>query len=233
MPDQTVLIIDDEAAIRDMVSVAFEVAGFNCLQADNARDGHALIIDRKPDLVLLDWMMPVTSGIELLRRLRRDELTDKIPVIMLTAKAEEDNLVQGLEGGADDYIAKPFSPRELIARAKTVLRRKQPDMPEEVIRVLELEFDPVSYHVSIAGQQVAMGPTEFRLLTFFLTHQDRVYSRDQILDHVWGGNVYMDERTVDVHIRRLRKALSIKDHNQLIQTVRGVGYRFSTKLSTL
>ncbi|MDY0069282.1 MAG: phosphate regulon transcriptional regulator PhoB [Porticoccaceae bacterium] len=231
MTEPTVLIIDDEPAIRDMIATAFEVAGFECLQADNARDGHALIIDRKPDLVLLDWMMPVTSGIELLRRLRRDELTDKIPVIMLTAKADEDNLVQGLEGGADDYITKPFSPRELIARAKAVLRRKQPQMPEEVISALDLVFDPVSHHVTIGGQPVVMGPTEFRLLGFFLGHQDRVYSRDQILDHVWGGNVYMDERTVDVHIRRLRKALSIDGHEQLIQTVRGAGYRFSTRLA--
>ncbi|MFA5495733.1 MAG: phosphate regulon transcriptional regulator PhoB [Porticoccaceae bacterium] len=230
MTAQTILIIDDEAAIRDMVGIALEVAGFRCLQAENARDGHALIIDEKPDLVLLDWMMPATSGIELLRRLRRDELTEKTPVIMLTAKTEEDNLVQGLEGGADDYITKPFSPRELIARAKAVLRRKQPQIPEEVISARELVFDPVSHRVTIAGETVSMGPTEFRLLGFFLGHQDRVYSRDQILDHVWGGNVYMDERTVDVHIRRLRKALSVAGHDQLIQTVRGAGYRFSTRL---
>ncbi|KJS08792.1 MAG: transcriptional regulator PhoB [Gammaproteobacteria bacterium BRH_c0] len=229
MTMQTILIIDDEAAIRDMVGIALEVAGFRCLQAENARDGHALIIDEKPELVLLDWMMPITSGIELLRRLRRDELTEKLPVIMLTAKAEEDNLVQGLEGGADDYITKPFSPRELVARTKAVLRRKQPQMPEEIIHARDLVFDPVSHHVTIGEQTLSMGPTEFRLLGFFLTHQDRVYSRDQILDHVWGGNVYMDERTVDVHIRRLRKALSIADHDQLIQTVRGSGYRFSTR----
>ncbi len=231
MTAQTILIIDDEAAIRDMVSVALEVAGFECLQADNARDGHALIIDEKPDLVLLDWMMPITSGIELLRRLRKDELTEKVPVILLTAKAEEDNLVQGLEVGADDYVTKPFSPRELVARAKAVLRRKQPQLPEEIITARELVFDPVSHVVTIGGQPVSMGPTEFRLLGFFLGHQDRVYSRDQILDHVWGGNVYMDERTVDVHIRRLRKALSIDNHDQLVQTVRGAGYRFSTRLA--
>ena len=231
MTEQTVLIIDDEAAIRDMVSIALEAAGFNCLQAENARDGHALIIDENPDLVLLDWMMPATSGVELLRRLRRDELTEKVPVIMLTAKTDEDNLVQGLDSGADDYVTKPFSPRELIARTKAVLRRKAPQIPEEVIHVEGMIYDPISHHITIGGKTVSMGPTEFRLLGFFLTHQDRVYSRDQILDHVWGGNVYMDERTVDVHIRRLRKALSIDGHDQLIQTVRGAGYRFSTRLT--
>jgi two-component system phosphate regulon response regulator PhoB len=231
MTEQTILIIDDEAAIRDMVAIALEAAGFRCLQAENAVAGHAAIIDESPDLVLLDWMMPQTSGVELLRRLRRDELTEKTPVIMLTAKTDEDNMVQGLDAGADDYVTKPFSPRELIARTKAVLRRKAPQMPEDVIKIDGLVFDPISHHVAISGQAIAMGPTEFRLLGFFLSHQDRVYSRDQILDHVWGGNVYMDERTVDVHIRRLRKALSVDNHEQLIQTVRGAGYRFSTKLS--
>ncbi len=177
-------------------------------------------------------MMPHTSGLELLRRLRRDELTEKLPVIMLTAKSEEDNLVQGLDSGADDYVSKPFSPRELIARTRAVLRRKMPQIPEETVQVGSLVFDPVSHHVTIGGRTISMGPTEFRLLGFFLTHQDRVYSRDQILDHVWGGNVYMDERTVDVHIRRLRKALSVDSHDQLIQTVRGAGYRFSTRMTT-
>ncbi|GIX31777.1 MAG: DNA-binding response regulator [Porticoccaceae bacterium] len=231
MAEQTVLIIDDEAAIRELVSVAMEAAGFRCLQAANAREGHALIVDERPDLVLLDWMMPQTSGIELLRRLRRDELTRKLPIIMLTAKADEDNRVQGLEGGADDYVTKPFSPRELVARARAVLRRRQPLLPQEVVRVADLEYDPVSHHVTIGGRPIAMGPTEFRLLGFFLAHQDRVYSRSQIIDHVWGGNVYMDERTVDVHIRRLRKALSVDHHDRLIQTVRGAGYRFSARFA--
>jgi two-component system phosphate regulon response regulator PhoB len=231
MTEQTVLIIDDEAAIRDMVSIAMEVAGFTCLQAENARDGHAMIIDENPDLVLLDWMMPATSGMELLRRLKRDELTAKVPVIMLTAKTDEDNMVQGLEGGADDYVTKPFSPRELVARVKAVLRRKEPATPEDIISVGPLVYDPISHHATINGEALSMGPTEFRLLGFFISHQDRVYTRDQILDHVWGGNVYMDERTVDVHIRRLRKALSLDNCDQLIQTVRGAGYRFSSKLS--
>ncbi|OUS13504.1 phosphate regulon transcriptional regulatory protein PhoB [Gammaproteobacteria bacterium 53_120_T64] len=230
MTEATILIVDDESAIRDMVAVALEVAGYTCLQADNARSAHALIIDESPDLVLLDWMMPETSGLELLRRLRREELTAKLPVIMLTAKAEEDNMIQGLDSGADDYMHKPFSPRELIARIKSTLRRQGSETQEEPIQVDGLLFDPISHHVSIHGQALSLGPTEFRLLSFFLSHQERVYSRDQILDHVWGGNVYMDERTVDVHIRRLRKALSIAGHQRFVQTVRGTGYRFSQKL---
>jgi len=229
MPEASVLIVDDEAAIRDMVAAALEVAGFRCLRAENARTAYALIVDEKPDLVLLDWMMPEVSGIEFLRRLRRDERSAELPVILLTAKAEEDNLVQGLDAGADDYVTKPFSPRELIARVRALLRRRDLGQQDAPIRVQGLVYDPVSHHVSIHGQAVAMGPTEFRLLGFFLTHQDRVYSRDQILNHVWGGNVYMDERTVDVHIRRLRKALG--DHDRLVQTVRGAGYRFSEKLA--
>ena len=229
MADARILVVDDEPAIRDMIAVALEVAGFECLRAENARVAHALIIDQQPDLVLLDWMMPETSGLELLRRLRRDELTAHLPVILLTAKAEEDNQVQGLDSGADDYISKPFSPRALIARIRALLRRRELDVGEAPIEVQGLVYDPVSHHVTCAGMPVAMGPTEFRLLGFFLTHQDRVYSRDQILSHVWGGNVYMDERTVDVHIRRLRKALG--GHDRFIQTVRGAGYRFSEKLA--
>ncbi|HBD11564.1 MAG TPA: phosphate regulon transcriptional regulatory protein PhoB [Porticoccaceae bacterium] len=228
--EATVLIVDDEPAIRDMVCIALESAGFNSMQAENAADAHTLIIDEDPDVVLLDWMMPGTSGLELLRRLRRDEITAQIPVIMLTAKAEEDNLVQGLDSGAADYITKPFSPRELIARIRALIRRTQPTTGTEPIKVDQLVYDPVSHHVSIGEKAISMGPTEFRLLGFFLTHQDRVYSRDQILDHVWGGNVYIDERTVDVHIRRLRKALAVADHDRFIQTVRGAGYRFSQKL---
>jgi two-component system phosphate regulon response regulator PhoB len=231
MNDKTILVVDDEPAIRDMISTALDVAGFDCLQAENAQQAHAMIIDEKPDLVLLDWMMPGTSGIELIRRLQRDELTKNVPVIMLTAKANEDNVVQGLEVGADDYITKPFSPRALVARINAVLRRAEPQLPQEPIAVDQLLFDPISHRVTIDGQPVSMGPTEFRLLSFFLTHQERVYSRDQILDHVWGGNVYMDERTVDVHIRRLRKAISLEGQDRFIQTVRGAGYRFSTKVA--
>jgi two-component system phosphate regulon response regulator PhoB len=231
MTEATILVVDDETAIRDMVCAALDVSGFQCLQAENARDAHALIIDRSPDLVLLDWMMPGTSGLELLRRLKRDELTAKLPIIMLTAKTEEDNLVQGLEAGADDYVAKPFSPRELVARIRALLRRRDTDVPEQPIAVDQLVFDPVSHHVSVGGKAVPMGPTEFRLLGFFLAHQNRVYSRGQILDRVWGSNVYMDERTVDVHIRRLRKALAVDHHDRFIQTVRGAGYRFSARFA--
>ncbi len=230
MSNKTILVVDDEPAIRDMISAALDVAGYDCLQAKNAQQAHGVIIDEQPDLVLLDWMMPGTSGIELIRRLQRDELTKNVPVILLTAKVAEDNMVQGLESGADDYITKPFSPRALIARINAVLRRSEADLPQEPIQVNQLLFDPVSHRVTIAGQPITMGPTEFRLLSFFLTHQERVYSRDQILDHVWGGNVYMDERTVDVHIRRLRKAISLEGHDRFIQTVRGAGYRFSTKV---
>lgn len=232
MSTKTILIIDDEAAIRDMLRIALEMADYRCLEASNAQDGHSLIIDEKPDLVLMDWMMPGTSGMELTRRLKRDDVTAKIPIIMLTAKGEEDNKIQGLETGADDYITKPFSPRELIARLKAVLRRIEPDEPEEPILVDQLCLDPISQRVTIAEEPVDMGPTEYRLLSFFLTHQERVYNRGQLLDHIWGGNVYIDERTVDVHIRRLRKALAPLEHDRFVQTVRGSGYRFSTKVAS-
>ena len=225
-----VLIVDDEAPIREMIAVALEMAGYECLEADNAQQAHALILDQKPDMVLLDWMMPGTSGIEFARRLRRDEVTAEIPVIMLTAKADEDNKVKGLEAGVDDYIIKPFSPRELVARLKTVLRRATPKGVEEPVTVDGLTLDPISHRVTADGQPADLGPTEFRLLQFFMTHQDRAYSRSQLLDMVWGGNVYVEERTVDVHIRRLRKALGPR-HDYLVQTVRGTGYRFSAQVA--
>ena len=230
MPKHTILIVDDESAIRDMLCLALEGADFNVLQAENAQQAHVLIVDRSPDLVLLDWMMPSTTGLELLRRLKRDEVTEKVPVIMLTAKAEENSKISGLDAGADDYIAKPFSPRELISRVKAVLRRIGSEELQEPIAVGALLFDPIGHRVSIANQPIKLGPTEYRLLQFFLTHQERVYTRSQILDYVWGGNVYLDDRTVDVHIRRLRKAISVAGHENYVQTVRGSGYRFSTKL---
>jgi two-component system phosphate regulon response regulator PhoB len=230
MAERKILIVDDESAIRDMLRVALEMADYQCLEASNAQDAHALIIDEKPDLVLLDWMMPGTSGIELARRLKRDEVTADIPLIILTAKGEEDNKIQGLEVGADDYITKPFSPRELVARLKAVLRRTDPRTNAQPITVRGLCLDPVSHRVTINDEPVEVGPTEYRLLEFFLTHQERAYTRSQLLDHVWGGNVYVEERTVDVHIRRLRKALAIDNHESLVQTVRGTGYRFSAKV---
>jgi two-component system phosphate regulon response regulator PhoB len=230
MSANTILIVDDEAAIREMIRVGLELAGYECLEAENAQDAHGIIIDQRPDLVLLDWMMPVTSGIELLRRLRRDELTRDILVIMLTAKDDEDNRVQGLDVGADDYITKPFSSRELMARIKALLRRTAMPVVEESIEVGGLKLDPASHRVFVDAMPLNMGPTEFKLLKFFMTHQERAYSRGQLLDQVWGTNVYVEERTVDVHIRRLRKALQTDDRDcgLLIQTVRGTGYRFST-----
>ncbi len=231
MPDKTILIVDDETPIRDMLRVALEMAEYKCIEAEDAQQAHSLIIDEKPDLVLLDWMLPGTSGIELARRLKRDEVSAEIPIIMLTAKGEEDNKIQGLEVGADDYITKPFSPRELVARLKAVLRRTDSFTDSGPIFVKNLCLDQISHRVTIHDQPVPMGPTEYRLLEFFLTHQERVYTRNQLLDHVWGGNVYVEERTVDVHIRRLRKALTLEGHDRFIQTVRGAGYRFSTKVS--
>ncbi|MGM0535276.1 MAG: phosphate regulon transcriptional regulator PhoB [Pseudomonadota bacterium] len=228
MTAKTVLIVDDEAPIREMIAVALEMADYRVLEADNAQDAHAMVVDHQPDLVLLDWMMPGTSGIELARRLKREESTAELPIIMLTAKGEEDNKIQGLEAGADDYITKPFSPRELVARLKAVLRRATPRGVEDPVEVGGLLLDPVSHRVSVDGRSLEMGPTEYRLLQFFMTHQERAYTRGQLLDQVWGGNVYVEERTVDVHIRRLRKALG-EPHHQLIQTVRGTGYRFSAK----
>ena len=213
-----------------MIAVALEMAGYHCLEASNCKDAHASIVDRKPDMILLDWMLPGTTGLEFTRRLKRDDLTKEIPIILLTAKGEEDNKIQGLDSGADDYITKPFSPRELVARLKAVLRRATPLGIEESIEIEGLLLDPTCHRVTANQASVDIGPTEYRLLQFFMTHQERAYSRTQLLDQVWGGNVYVEERTVDVHIRRLRKALG-SAHEHLIQTVRGTGYRFSTKVS--
>ena len=236
MTESTILIVDDEAAIRDMVGITLDLAGFTSIAASNAHEAHVSIIDHKPDLVLLDWMLPGGSGIELARRLRRDEITTNLPIIMLTAKTSEDNKVQGLSEGVDDYVTKPFSPRELVARIKTVLRRVNGKQKDRVLRVFDLQLDPTSHRISIEDQPVEMGPTEFRLPKFFLLNQEKVFSRDHIQDSVWGGNVYLEERTIDVHIRRLRKALSsidgaTIDYAKLIQTVRGAGYRFSVRPS--
>ena len=236
MPESTILIVDDEASIRDMVGITLDLAGFKSISAATAHDAYVSVIDNKPDLVLLDWMLPGGSGIELARRLRGDEATTNIPIIMLTAKASEDNKVQGLSEGVDDYVTKPFSPRELVARIKTVLRRIDGKQKDKALRVFDLELDPTSHRITIEEQPIEMGPTEFRLLKFFLLNQERVFSRDHIQDSVWGGNVYLEERTIDVHIRRLRKALaSVEntaiDYTKLIQTVRGAGYRFSIRPS--
>lgn len=230
MSEKNVLIVDDEAPIREMIAVALEMAGYHCREASNARDAYSSIVDNRPDLILLDWMLPETSGIELVRRLKRDDITVDIPIVMLTAKSEEDNKIQGLEVGADDFITKPFSPRELVARLRAVIRRATPAGVQESIDVKGLVLDPVCHLVRSHGTVLSMGPTEFKLLHFFMTHPERVYTRAQLLDQVWGGNVYVEERTVDVHIRRLRKALG-QSHDYLVQTVRGTGYRFSIKVT--
>ena len=228
MAKQSILVIDDEPAIRDMLQIALDAAGFKVGLAEDAKQAYPIIIDTPPDLILRDWMMPGTSGIELLRRLRRDEIN--VPVIMLTAKVEEASKISGLDSGADDYIAKPFSPRELVSRVKAILRRTSEESMKEVIFAGALKLNQLNRRVNIGDTLVSLGPTEYKLLQFFLTHQDRVYTRDQILDNVWGRNVYLDERTVDVHIRRLRRAISIAGHENYVQTVRGAGYRFSIQL---
>jgi two-component system phosphate regulon response regulator PhoB len=231
MTDRTVLIVDDEIAIRDMLRMALEIVDYRCLDVDNIRDAYQIVVDERPDLVLLDWMLPEGSGIELLRRLKRNDVTREIPVIMLTAKTTEDNVIQGLDVGADDYITKPFAPRELIARVRALLRRSSGGEVDERLQVSELVLDGESKRVFLGGELLNMGPTEFRLLQFFMSHPERAYSRNQLLDQVWGANVYVEERTVDVHIRRLRKSLQSKglDYGSLIQTVRGTGYRFSAR----
>ena len=231
----TVLIVDDEVAIRDMIRISLEHAGFNVISAKNASEAHIKIIDLNPDLVLLDWMLPGGSGIELARRLRRDDITRDLPIIMLTARASEDNMVQGLDEGADDYVVKPFSPKELVARIRSVLRRNGDRNTSTPLRVGDLLLDPATHRVSIKDRALEMGPTEYRLLKFFMQNKERVYSRNHIQDAVWGANVYLEQRTIDVHIRRLRQALSVegvgKSYAALVQTVRGAGYRFSERVS--
>ena len=190
----------------------------------------ALVKEPYPELILLDWMIPGGSGIQFIKLMKQEELTRNIPIVMLTARGEEEDKVRGLEVGADDYITKPFSPKELTARIKAVMRRSVPTATEEVIDVQGLRLDPVSHRVTANDLPLDMGPTEFRLLHFFMTHPERVYSREQLLNNVWGTNVYVEDRTVDVHIRRLRKAMAVTGHEVLIQTVRGAGYRFSSRI---
>jgi two-component system phosphate regulon response regulator PhoB len=221
-----VLVVDDEPAIREMIAFALQRQGMGVQLACDAHEALLAINNKRPDIILLDWMMPGVSGLELTRRLRRDDLTQDIPIIMLTAKVSEDDKVSGLEAGTDDYVIKPFSPRELLARIKAVLRRSTAADEDGRIRHGELTLDTVSRQVLLGNTEVAMGPTEFRLLEFFMSHPGRSYSRAQLLDHVWGANAYLEERTVDVHIRRLRKALEPSPASQYIQTVRGHGYRF-------
>ncbi|HKJ76916.1 MAG TPA: phosphate regulon transcriptional regulator PhoB [Gammaproteobacteria bacterium] len=232
MTAQRILLVEDEPAIREMVVMALTRNGYEVEEAGDARAAEVRLADRLPDLILLDWMLPGTSGMELARRLRRDAYTEDVPIIMLTARTEEDDRVRGLEVGADDYITKPFSNRELAARIKAVLRRYRAEDEEGVIEADGLRLDTGSHRVTAGGEPVAMGPTEFRLLEFFMSHPERVYTRAQLLDYVWGRTAVVEERTVDVHIRRLRKVLADYGYDRLIQTVRGTGYRFSAQEET-
>jgi two-component system phosphate regulon response regulator PhoB len=227
MSAQNILIVEDEQAIRDMVGFALSRAGFELTEAADAMQAQERIAESLPDLILLDWMLPGVSGIDLARRLKRDDYTREVPIIMLTARGEEDDKIGGLEAGADDYVTKPFSPRELVARIKAVLRRATPEEADQPLTAEGLSLDPASHRVTANAKPVEIGPTEFRLLHFFMSHTDRVYSRSQLLDRVWGRNAYVEERTVDVHILRLRKALAPFGFDRFVQTVRGAGYRFS------
>ena len=223
----TILVVEDEPAIQELVSYNLELAGHRALRADNAEQALDMVRTELPDLVVLDWMLPGMSGLEFARVLRNDRRTQSVPLIMLTARADEKDKLSGLETGADDYLTKPFSPRELNARVKAVLRRRAPQATDDTVEVDSLRLDPVSHRVTGDGRAITLGPTEFRLLHFLMTHAERVYSRTQLLDQVWGDHVFVEERTVDVHIRRLRKALEATGHDRLIQTVRSAGYRFS------
>jgi two-component system phosphate regulon response regulator PhoB len=225
----TILIVDDEPAIRQMLAFALSNAGFSCQEASDADKAHASIKRGPPDLILLDWMLPGVSGFHLARRLKRDPETRIIPIIMLTARDEEPDKVKGLEVGADDYVTKPFSTKELVARIKAVLRRSTPGEQEEVLEIEGLCLNIETHRVTAQGIELDLSPTEFRLLHFFISHPERVYSRSQLLDQVWGNHVFIEERTVDVHIRRLRKILAPQGYDRFIQTVRSIGYRFSTQ----
>ncbi len=225
----TILVIEDEPAIQSLIATNLRRHGHGVIAAADAETALRLLNESLPDLILLDWMLPGMSGIDFARRLRADARLRSIPVIMLTAKGEERDKVLGLETGADDYVTKPFSPRELLARIQAVLRRSRPQATEDPVEAGGLRLDPTSHRVTANGATVSLGPTEFRLLHFLMTHPERVHSRDQLLDQVWGDHVFVEERTVDVHIRRLRAALEASGLDTLIQTVRGSGYRFSAE----
>ncbi|HEY7987377.1 MAG TPA: phosphate regulon transcriptional regulator PhoB [Methylophilaceae bacterium] len=222
-----ILVVEDEPAIQELLTLNLQQAGYQPLRAMSVEQAQQLMRETIPDLIILDWMLPGMSGIEFARRLKGDTATKSIPIIMLTAKGAESDKVRGLEVGADDYVTKPFSPRELLARVKAVLRRRAPQMTDDPIEISGLRVDPLTHRVTGNGSAIDLGPTEFRLLHYFMTNPERVHSRSNVLDKVWGTGVYVEDRTVDVHIRRLRKALETSGHHDLIQTVRGSGYRFS------
>ena len=222
-----ILVVEDEPAIQELLTLNLQQAGYQPLRAMSVEQAQQLMREAVPDLIILDWMLPGMSGIEFARRLKGDSATKTIPIIMLTAKGSESDKVRGLEVGADDYVTKPFSPRELLARVKAVLRRRAPQMTDDPIEISGLRVDPLTHRVTGNGSAIDLGPTEFRLLHYFMTNPERVHSRSNVLDKVWGTGVYVEDRTVDVHIRCLRKALETSGHHDLIQTVRGSGYRFS------
>ncbi|MDZ4141093.1 MAG: phosphate regulon transcriptional regulator PhoB [Methylotenera sp.] len=224
-----ILVVEDEPAIQELLALNITQAGHNAMRALSAEIAQNLMRETIPDLILLDWMLPGISGLEFARKLKSDSLTKNIPIIMLTARGDEYDKVRGLEVGADDYVTKPFSPRELNARIKAVLRRRAPQMTDDPIEVAGLRLDPTTHRVTGNEKTIELGPTEFRLLHFFMTNAERVHTRSQLLDKVWGDRVFVEDRTVDVHIRRLRNALSLSGHEDLVQTVRGAGYRLSTK----
>ena len=230
MTAKQILIVEDEKPIRDMIAFGLRRAGYEVREAEDCQQARVEVANRLPDMLLVDWMLPDMSGLELTRLMKKDPATREVPVIMLTARAEEEDKIRGLEGGADDYVTKPFSPRELLARIKAVLRRGGAEEDDELLSAGQLQLNTASHRVTAGEETVGLGPTEYRLLKFFMSHPDRVYSRGQLLDRVWGGNVYVEERTVDVHIRRLRKALEPSGCDRLIQTVRGAGYRFSEQV---
>lgn len=225
-----ILVVEDEAAIREMLNFSLGRAGFDVQEAGDARQAQDAINKSVPDLVLLDWMLPGISGVDLANKIRQSSRTRDLPIIMLTARGEEESKIKGLEAGADDYVTKPFSTQELIARIRALLRRSGTDQEADVIKMGDLVLDTISHRVTVKDQLLELGPTEFRLLHFFMSHAERVFSRSQLLDQVWGDNVYIEERTVDVHIRRLRRALEDFGCDRYVQTVRGAGYRFSQQV---
>lgn len=229
MTIKDILLVEDESAICQMVGFALARAGIKVREAADVVQAQNQLAEQLPDLILLDWMLPGISGIEYARRLKKDEYTRDLPIIMLTARSDENDKVTGLEAGVDDYVTKPFSPRELVARIRAVLRRVNAEPSDKPLEIGGLVLDSASHRVSARGDELDMGPTEFKLLQFFMSHPERVYSREQLLDRVWGRNAYVEERTVDVHILRLRKVLNPYGYDELLQTVRGAGYRLSTR----
>jgi two-component system phosphate regulon response regulator PhoB len=225
----TILLVDDEPDIREVMRFALEGSGFRVLEAGHADEARKLMQAEDPDLLLLDWMLPGRSGLELALQLKQNPKTRATPIIMVSARGEEEDRIRGLETGADDYIAKPFSPREMVARVNAVLRRSRPETPSDQIEIGGLRIDSISHRVTANGQRLEIAPTEFRLLHYLMSHAERAFTRSQLLDQVWGEQIYVEERTVDVHVRRLRKSLEDTGHDSLLQTVRGIGYRFSDK----